>query len=85
MPPLLSEEYMDAMDSGDESNHDIISTEMIEDMRGGIKSHRNLNQRESRYKIRDRISQRKSEWKGTLKSIQNMGKVLHKVFKIVIK
>ena len=30
IPPLLSEEEMDAMDSGDESDHDLISTEMIE-------------------------------------------------------
>ena len=26
MPPLLSKEEMDAMDSGDESDHDLIST-----------------------------------------------------------
>ena len=31
IPPLLSEEEMDAMDSGDESDHDIISTEMLEE------------------------------------------------------
>ena len=30
MPPLLSEEEIDAMDSGDESDHDLISTEMLE-------------------------------------------------------
>ena len=29
MPPLLSEEEMDAMDYGDESDHDLISTEMF--------------------------------------------------------
>ena len=29
MPPLLSEEDMYAMDSGDESDHDLISTEML--------------------------------------------------------
>ena len=32
MPPLLSEEEMDAMDSSDESYHDPISTEMLEDI-----------------------------------------------------
>ena len=30
MPPLLSKKDTDAMDSGDESDHDLISTEMIE-------------------------------------------------------
>ena len=44
MPPLLSEEEMDAMDSGDESDHDIISTEMLEDIRDGSQSHLNVNQ-----------------------------------------
>ena len=49
---------MDAMDSGDESDHDIISTEMLEDIRDGIQSHPNFNRRESHYKIRDSIKQR---------------------------
>ena len=30
MPPLLIEEVMATMDSGDESYHDLISTEMLE-------------------------------------------------------
>ena len=75
MPPLLSEEEMDAMDSGDESCHDLISIEMLEDICDGSQSHPNVNKRETRYKIRDRISQRQSEWKGALKATQNMGKV----------
>ena len=57
MPPLLSEEDMDAMDSGDESDHDLISTEMLQDIRDGSQTHPNVNRRETRYKIRDRISQ----------------------------
>ena len=32
MPPILSEEEMDAMDSGDESDHDLICTEILEDI-----------------------------------------------------
>ena len=43
------------------------------------------NKRESRYNIHDRIRQRQSELKGALKSTQNMGKGLHKVFKTVVK
>ena len=41
------------MDSGDESDHDLISTEMLEDIRDRIHSHPNVNRREAHYKIRD--------------------------------
>ena len=76
---------MDAMDSDDESDHDLISTEMLEDIHDGSKSHWNVNKREACYKIRDCIRQRQSEWKGALKAMQNMGKGLQKVFKTVVK
>ena len=70
---LLSEKHNDAetgykpddnsimspltMDSGDESDHDRISTEMLEDIRDRSQSRPNVNQREARYKIPDRIRQ----------------------------
>ena len=73
------------MDSGDESDHDIISTEMLEDICDGSQTHLNVNRREARYRIRDRIRQRKSEWKGALKATHKMGKGLHKVFSMVVK
>ena len=57
MPPLLSEEEMDDMDSGYDSYHDLISTDMLEYICDGSQSHTNFNQREARYKIRDFISQ----------------------------
>ena len=57
MTPLLSKEDMDAVDSGDESDHYIISTDMLEDVRDGSQSNLKVNQRESRYKIRDCIRQ----------------------------
>ena len=41
---------MDAMDSGDESDHDLISTEMLEDICDGSQSRPNINQRETHYK-----------------------------------
>ena len=66
---------MDAMDSGDESDHDFISTDMLEDIHEGSQSHPNVNQREARYKIRDRIRQRQSELKGELKAEQKWVKV----------
>ena len=43
MPPLLSEEEMDAMDSGYESDHDLIYTKMLENIHDGIKSHPDVN------------------------------------------
>ena len=45
MPPLLSKEEIDAIDSGDESDHDLISTEMLEDIRDRSQSHPNVNKR----------------------------------------
>ena len=41
---------MDVMDSGDESYDESMSTDMLEDIRDGIKSHLSLNRRETRYR-----------------------------------
>ena len=73
------------MYSGDESDDEPMSMEILEDIRDGSQSHPNVNRREARYKIRDHIKQRKLEWKAALKYTQNMGKVLHKVLKTVVK
>ena len=85
MPPLLRKEEVYAMDSGDESDGEPMSTEMSEDNRDGSQYHPSVNRRETHYKIRDLIKQRQLEWKGALLSTQNMGKVSHKVFKTVVK
>ena len=85
MPPLLSKEEMDAMDSGNESYHDLISTNMLEMFFDGGQSHLNVNQREACYKIRDGIRQRQPEKKGALKDTRNICKGLQKVFKTVVK
>ena len=73
------------MDSGDESDHYLISTKMLEDICDGNQTHPKFNRREASYKICDRIKQRQPEWKGALKATRNMGKGLHKVFKTVVK
>ena len=57
---MMGEQDMDDMNSGDESDHDLISTEMLEDIRDGSQTHPNVNRREARYKIRDHIRQRQS-------------------------
>ena len=42
---MMSEQDMDAINSGDDSDHDLISTEMLEDICDGSQSHPNVNQR----------------------------------------
>ena len=76
---------MDAINFGDESYHDLISTEMLEDIRDGSQTYPNVNRREARYTIRDRNRQRQLERKGVLKSMRSMGKSLHKVFSTIVK
>ena len=49
---------MDEMDSGDESDDEPMSTEMLEDIHDGIQSHPSVNRKEERYKISDRIKRR---------------------------
>ena len=65
---MMSEQDMENLNSGDESDHDLISTDMLEDICNRSHTHTNVNRREARYKIRDRIRQRQSEWKGALKA-----------------
>ena len=76
---------MDAMDSGDGSDDDTISTEMLEEISDRSQSHPNFNRIEACYGIRDCIKQRQLEWKGSLKATRNMVEGLHKVFKTVVR
>ena len=69
MPPLIIEEEMDAMDSGDESEYEPMSTDMLEDIHDGSQSRSIFNRKEARYKIRDRIKQRQLEWRVGLKAM----------------
>ena len=54
----MSEQDMENLDSNDESDHDLISTEMLEDIRDISQTHPNVNKREARYKICDRVRQK---------------------------
>ena len=81
----MSKQDKENLDSNENSDHDLIYTEMLQDIRDGSQTHPNINKREARYKIRDRIRQRKSECKGVLKASRSMGKGLHKVFSTVVK
>ena len=75
---------MDVMSSGDKYDAEPMPTDMSEDICDGSKSHMSIDRREVRYKIRDHIKRVQLEWNGALLSTQNMGKVLHKVFKAVV-
>ena len=65
---------MENINSGDDSDHDLISTEMFEYICDGSQTHLNVNKREARYKRHDRVRQKELQWKGLLKSTQSMGK-----------
>ena len=58
---MMRKQDMVAINYGEELDHDLIYTEMLEDIRDGSQTHTNVNRREARYKIRDRIMQRQSE------------------------
>ena len=57
---MMSKQYMDAMDSSHESDHDLIPSDILEKNIDRIQTHRNVNIREACYKFCDHISQRKS-------------------------
>ena len=82
---MMSEQDMENLNSSDDSDNDLISTYMLQDICGGSQTHLNVHRREACYKMRDSIRQRQLEWKGALKATRNMGKGLHKVFKTVVK
>ena len=65
----MSEQDMENLNSGDESDHDIISKEMLQDICDRSHTHPNVDKREARSKIRDCIMQRQLEWKGALKAM----------------
>ena len=57
---------MGVMSSGDESEAEPMSTDMLEDIRERSQYHPSINRREACYRIRDCVKQSQSEWKGAL-------------------
>ena len=82
---MMSEQDMDSINSGDESYHDIISTEMLQHICDRSQTHLNVNIRDARYKISVSIRQRQLEWEGGLKAMRITGKGLRKVFSTIVK
>ena len=66
---------MGNIDEKEKSDHDLISLETLEEIRDGGQTHPTVDKREARCKIRDRIKQTQSEWKGALKATRNMGTI----------
>ena len=58
---IMSEQDMGNLNSDDTSDHDIISTEMLEDIHDGSQTHPNVDKREAHYKISDCFRQRQPE------------------------
>ena len=56
---IMIKQDMDAINSCDKSDHDIISTEILEDIFDVSQTHPNINRKEVLYKIRDPIRQSK--------------------------
>ena len=75
----IDESYAD--DNSDEGS---ISTNALEDIQDGSHVHPDINTRDARLKISDRIKQAQSECKGEEISSNMMGKVLHKLLKAVL-
>ena len=61
MPPLIIEEEIDVMDSGDESEGEPMSTDILEYFCYGSQSHLVVNIKEARYKISGCIKRRQLE------------------------
>ena len=82
---MMNEQDIENLDSNELSDHDLISMEMLEDIRDGSQIHPEVNKTEARYEIRNSIRQKESQWEVALKSTRNMGKGLHKVFSTIVK
>ena len=54
---MMSEQDMENIDSNEQSDQDLISTDMLQDIRDGIQTHLNVNKREACYKTHDRVRQ----------------------------
>ena len=52
---MMNKQDMDNLDSNDKSNHDLISTDMLEDIRDVSQTHPTVNKSKARSEIRDRI------------------------------
>ena len=57
---MMNEQDMENIDEREKFDDDLISTETLHDIRDGNQTHPNVDKREARLKIRDRIKKNKS-------------------------
>ena len=81
---MMSKKDMENLDETEKFDDDLISTETLHDIRDGNQTHPKIDKREARLTIRDRIRQKKLQWKGALRATHKMGKGLHKVFSTIV-
>ena len=81
---MMSEKDMENADEKENFDDDLISTELLQDIRDGTQTHPNIDKREARLKIRGRIKQKKLQSKGALRATHKMGKGLHKLFSTIV-
>ena len=82
------ESVLDSIDKwsvDDNSDKESISTHTLEDIRNGNPFHPHINAMDSRLIIRNQIRKSRSEWKVSEITEKIMGKLLHKVFKVIVK
>ena len=75
---------MKNLDEKENFDDDLISMETLHDIRDGNQTHPKIDKREARLAIRDRIKQKKLQWKGALRATHKMGKGLHRVFSTIV-
>ena len=71
---MMSKKDMENIDEKKEFDDNLISTETLHDIRDGNQTHPKIYKIEERLKIRDRIKQKKPQWKGALRATYKMGK-----------
>ena len=81
---MMSKKDTEHLDETENFNDDLISTETLHDIRDGNQTHPKIYKREARIAIRDRIKQKKSQWKGALRATHKMGKGLTRFFSTIV-
>ena len=81
---MMSEKDMENLDRKEKFNDDLISTETLHDICDRNQTHPNIDKREARLKIRDRVKKKKLQRKGALRATHKMVKGLHRVFSTIV-
>ena len=75
---------MENIDEKENFDDDLIRTVILHDIRDGNQTHAKIDKTEAHLKIRYRIKQKKLQWKGALRSKQNMGRGLQILFSTIV-